>query len=95
MLSQFSTEQWILSFGFICTFTFVCGWIADRIMGYAGFGAYGNWIVLLTGTYLGMYGFNEFGHSFHWNPPLTIAATAGTASVLLLFPAIIKTIVSD
>ena len=95
MLWQMTTEQWILSFSFLCTFTFISGWIADRIMGYSGFGPVGNWIFLLIGTYAGMYGFNSFGHTFHWNPALTIVVVGGSACFCLIFSAIIKTVVSE
>ncbi|MBL4598449.1 MAG: hypothetical protein JKX93_05715 [Rhizobiaceae bacterium] len=95
MLWNMTTEQWILSFSFIGTFTFICGWLADRIMGYSGFGPLGNWLLLLAGCYLGMYGFNSFGQMFHWDPQLTIAVVAGVSCTLLVFSAIIKTIVSN
>lgn len=95
MLWQMTTEQWILSFSFLCTFTYVGGWMSDRIMGYTGFGALGNWILLLIGTYAGMYGFNSFGHMFHWNPGLTIAVVSSSACICLLFSAIVKTVVTE
>lgn len=95
MLWQMTTEQWILSFSFLCTFTYVGGWISDRIMGYSAFGPLGNWILLLIGTYAGMYGFNSFGHMFHWNPALTIAVVASSACSCLVFSAIVKTVVSE
>jgi len=85
MIWYLTTEQLFLSFAFICTFTYVAGWVSDRIMGYAGFGTIGNWLILLVGTYVGMYSFNSFGHMFHWNPPLTIAVVAGTACTMLVF----------
>lgn len=95
MLWQMTTEQWILSFSFLCTLSFIGGWISDRIMGYSGFGPVGNWILLLIGTYAGMYGFNSFGHRFHWDPALTIVVVGSCACLCLVFSAIIKTVVRE
>ncbi|MCB1440578.1 MAG: hypothetical protein H6888_12115 [Nitratireductor sp.] len=83
MLSDLTAQQWMVSFGFICCSAFICGWIADRILGYAAFGVIGNWLMLLVGAYLGLYSYNAFGYRFHWDPPMTIAIAFGGALVML------------
>jgi len=95
MLWNMTTEQWVLSFSFLCAFTYICGWLSDRILGYSGFGPLGNWILLLIGTYVGMYSFNSFGHMFHWDPTLTIAVVSASACAVLVFSAVIKSVVSE
>lgn len=59
MLWDYSLDQWITTFSFACTMSFICGWIADRIMGYAGFGVIGNWLLLLIGAYVGLFTYNQ------------------------------------
>jgi uncharacterized membrane protein YeaQ/YmgE (transglycosylase-associated protein family) len=41
--------------------TFLCGWIADPIMGSAGFTVFGNWLLSFAGPTLGFYLQNYFG----------------------------------
>ena len=95
MLWYMNSEQLFVSFAFLCALSFISGWIADRIMEYSGFGTYGNWLILLAGCYVGMFGFNSLGYMFHWNPPFTVAFVAGSACTLLLLAAMFKTMMSD
>lgn len=85
MLFELSGDQWIVSFSFACTMSFVCGWIADRIMGYTGFGVIGNWLLLLTGAYAGLFAYNQIGYRFEWYPTLTIViAFVGATAMLIM-----------
>lgn len=84
MLWDLTTEQWIISFAFACALAFLCGWIADRIMGFAGFGVIGNWLLLLIGAYVGLYVYNRLGHTFDVRPVFTIAVAFGSAAAMLV-----------
>jgi len=84
MLVEFSTSQWIVSFTFACTLSFLCGWIADRIMGYAGFGVLGNWLLLLFGAYAGLFAYNQFGYRFEWDPLVSFLTAFGGATAMLI-----------
>ena len=90
MLWHLSTEQWIISFSFLCTLSYICGWISDRIMGYAGFGHVGNWIIMLVGVYVGMYSYNIYGYQLDWYPVMSVAVVFGSATTLLIFLATLK-----
>ena len=92
MLSDLTMEQWAISFAFVCCLAFICGFISDRIMGYAGFGATGNWLILLGGAYISLYSYNVVGYKIQWYPTMTVAVAAGGASILLIVMAIFKTI---
>ncbi len=85
MLLEMSANDWLVSMSLACSLSFICGWIADRIMGYAGFGVIGNWLLLLIGCYGGLFAFNEFGYRFQGELQLTlIAAFAGATTLLVL-----------
>lgn len=92
MLWEFSTEQWIVSFGFICCVTFIGGWLADRILGYSGFSVIGNWLILLVGAYVGLICYNMFGYRFHWESHFTLALATGSALALLFTMLSIRTL---
>lgn len=84
MLLELSGNQWIVSFSFACTMSFLCGWIADRIMGYTGFGVIGNWLLLLAGAYAGLLAYNQIGYRFEWYPAVTIITAFGGATAMLV-----------
>jgi uncharacterized membrane protein YeaQ/YmgE (transglycosylase-associated protein family) len=86
MLWELSTNQWLLSVSFACALGFLCGFIADRIMGFAGFGIIGNWLMLTTGSFAGLYVYNLAGLRFEWHPLLAFgAAVAGATAMLVSF----------
>ena len=84
MLWEMSTSYWIVSFSLACVLCFLCGWIADRIMGHAGFGVVGNWLLLLAGCYGVLFACNQFGYRFDGELPLTVLTAFGGATVLLV-----------
>jgi len=84
VLWDFSTEQWLVTFSFACTLAFLCGWIADRIMGYAGFGVIGNWLLLLAGAYVGFFAFNMLGYEMRTDLGLTFAVCFAAGTVMLV-----------
>ena len=90
MLLDMSTNQWIMSFSFACTMAFLCGWIADKIMGYSGFGVIGNWLLMLVGCYAGLYVYNEFGYRFEWYPMMALGVAFGAGTFMLITLAGIK-----
>jgi uncharacterized membrane protein YeaQ/YmgE (transglycosylase-associated protein family) len=83
-------DDLLVSFAFIAAMTFISGWIADRILGYSGFGVVGNWLLLLVGSYVGLYAYNLYGYQFNYNPALTIAVAASGGCSMLLTLASIK-----
>lgn len=84
MLWDLSTNQWLMSFSFVCCGAFVCGWVADRILGYSGFGTIGNWLLLTIGTYVGLYSYNIYGFRFSIDPTMTIAVAFGAGFLMLM-----------
>lgn len=90
MLWDLSTNQWLISFSFVCCTAFVCGWIADRILGYSGFGSIGNWLLLTFGAYAGLYSYNIYGFRFSLEPTMTIGVGFGSGILLLMLLLTIK-----
>lgn len=84
MLWEMSTSDFILSFSFICSFAFVTGWLTDRILLSAGFGSIGNWLLILMGSYAGMFAINSYGYELRYYPYITASSIVGGAIVLLL-----------
>ncbi|MCB1461895.1 MAG: hypothetical protein KDJ90_05595 [Nitratireductor sp.] len=84
MLWEMSTNFWIVSFTFACVMCFLCGWIADRIMGHAGFGVIGNWLLLLFGCYGALFVCNKLGLRFDGELQFAILIAFGGATVLLV-----------
>lgn len=92
MLWEISNEQLIVSFALICCISFVGGWLADNILGYAGFSVIGNWILLLLGAYVGLISYNLLGYRFYINSHITYIIMAGSALGLLFLMMAIKAI---
>lgn len=92
MLWELSAEQWLTSFALICCISFICGWVADKILGYAGFSVLGNWLLLLLGTYAGLLAYNMMGHRFYWNTQFTMYLGFGSALLLLTLMLSIKAV---
>lgn len=90
MLWELSTQQLLTAFSFICCFSFICGWITDRIFGYGGFSVLGNWLILLVGAITGLIVFNLLGYRFYWDSTFTIGLTLGSALILLFVMLSIK-----
>ena len=83
MLWEFTAQQWVTTFTFICCVSFIGGWLADRILGYAGYSAIGNWLILLLGAYVGLLVYNLMGYRFHLDTHFTMALCVGSAIALL------------
>lgn len=84
MLWDLTTAQFIVTGSFICCTSFICGWFSDKIVGRLGFGAIGNWLLLLLGAYLGMYGYNTMGYYFQENSTKTIFVVGAAALLMLM-----------
>lgn len=83
MLWDLNALQWLVSFSFVFTCAYIGGWVADRILGTAGFGTIGNWLLLVLGTYAGLYCYNAFGYRLTADPTLTIMVSFGAALFML------------
>ena len=83
MLWELSVEQWLISFAFLCCVSFIGGWLADRILGYAGYSVIGNCLILLTGGYVGLLCYNLMGYRLHWESHFTMIVVVGSALMLL------------
>lgn len=90
MLWQLSADEWIVSLAFICGLTYITGWISDRILDSTGFGHVGNWLVILAGTYSGMYVYNLQGYTLNQDPMYTLAVMLGSALVALVSLCLMK-----
>lgn len=84
MLWDMSPNDWLISFAFLACFTYITGWFVDRILTDTGFGHVGNWLVILSGTYAGLFAVNLYGYELQWYPLFTLIAT-GAAAFMMLF----------
>ncbi len=91
MLWEFSNQQLITMFTMITCFSFICGWLTDRILGYGGFSVIGNWLILLIGAIGGLLVYNLLGYRFSWNSNFTMFLTLGSGLVFLFTMLTIKT----
>ncbi|MCB1386064.1 MAG: hypothetical protein KDJ80_09010 [Nitratireductor sp.] len=83
MLWEMTVNQWLTSFAVVCCLSYLGGWVADRILGYAGFTAIGNWLLMLAGTYTGLLAYNMLGYRFFWNTQSTMILAVGSAFAML------------
>ncbi len=90
MLWQMSFDQFLISLVGLSAVCYISGWIADGIMGAKGFGQIGNWLLLLAGTYVGMYSYNLYGYQLNWYPTMSLAVATGSASLTLVVLAAVK-----
>ncbi|MDJ0614661.1 MAG: hypothetical protein QNJ29_13425 [Rhizobiaceae bacterium] len=90
MLWEMSDKDFLISFAFICCFSYIVGWLVDRILEGSGYGHIGNWLLILTGAYTGLYSLNKYGYEFHWVPLYTLGAALGGAFVILFSMCFIK-----
>ena len=91
MLWELGNQQLVTAFTFVCCFSFICGWITDRILGYAGFSVIGNWLLLMLGAILGLLAYNLLGYRFTWNSQFTMYLSFGSALIMLFVMLTIKT----
>ncbi len=84
MLWEMSTTEWILSLSFFSCISYLSGYMIDRILLSTGFGTIGNWLLVLMGVYLGIYGLSQYGYEMHWYPWITLCATVGSAAAMML-----------
>lgn len=87
-----SGQELIVSLAFFSSVTYMCGWLADRIMSSTGFGHIGNWLFLLGGAYSGMYAYNTYGYKLQTYPVWSLVVIVGAATLLLFFMSIVKRI---
>ena len=90
MLWELSTIEWVVSFGFICCLTYICGWLSDSLLGWSAFGHIGNWLLILIGAYTSMYVFNIYGYRFEYELLFTLAYISSGATAFFLCMCIIK-----
>ncbi|MCB1451562.1 MAG: hypothetical protein R3D34_10705 [Nitratireductor sp.] len=90
MLWEIRQNDLFIMFAFVCAATFVCGWLADRIMNYSGFGVIGNWMLILIGCIAGSLAYNLAGFRIEWNPMMSVGVAFGAGTFLLLTLASIK-----
>ena len=90
MLWELSENSMIVSFTFLCTASFICGWLADRIMECAGFGVIGNWLLLFLGAFSALYAYNLYGMTLTYNHYYTIAAASIGGTFVLVTLAAFK-----
>ena len=90
MLWDMSLNDWVVSAAFFCCLSYITAYLADRILLSTGFGAIGNWLLLLAGCYSGMLAVNLYGFELHWYPPVTIAAIVLASSGILMAMCIVK-----
>jgi len=90
MLYEMSDKDLIISFAFICCFSYIIGWLCDRILEKAGCGHIGNWLLILVGAYAGLYALNYSGYEFHWVPMYTLASALGGAFTMLFIMCFLK-----
>ncbi len=91
MLWEFHNDQLLTTFSLICCFSYIAGWVTDRVIGYGGFSVIGNWLILLIGAYIGLFSYNLLGYRIQWDSHFTIMLTMGAAAAMLLTMLSIKT----
>jgi 4-hydroxybenzoate polyprenyltransferase len=91
MLWELGSQQLITAFTMLCCFSFICGWLTDRILGYAGFSVIGNWLLLMLGAVAGLLVYNLMGYRFTWNSQFTMLLTFGSGLTMLFVMLSIKT----
>ncbi len=90
MFLEMSDKEFFISFAFICCFSYIVGWFCDRILDKAGYGHIGNWLLVLTGAYSGLFALTRYGYELHWFPHYTLAAALGGAFVALFSMCLVK-----
>lgn len=90
MLWDLTVAQFIITGSFICCTSFICGWFADKIIDRTGFGAIGNWLLLLIGAYVGMFVYNHQGYTLGADFNFTVMLAGGSALAMLIVMMTIK-----
>ncbi len=90
MFIDMTMNQLIGVFACVGVLAFFCGWIADAILGYSGYGVIANAFILLTGAFLGLYGYNLAGYEFDWYPMVTIGLPFASAAVAMIILSTMK-----
>ena len=90
MLWEMTTSEWIMSFAFFSSLTYLVGYFIDRLLLHVGFGTFGNWMLILMGVYAGIFALNMYGYEVHWYPLITMAAIVGSASATLITMCFLK-----
>lgn len=90
MLWQLSLTEWLQSFAFIASLSYILGWFANGILHSNGFGHVGNWLVILAGSYLGLYVYNLQGYRIESEPNWTLAILFCSAFLALIVSITLK-----
>lgn len=62
MIWEMPSDQLMVLISLLASTCFICGWLSHNILGYAGFGIFGNWLLMTLGAISGIYAFNLYGH---------------------------------
>ena len=94
MLWEMSISEWIMSLSCFSAVAHICGFFIDRLLLRNGFGTIGNWLVILTGLYIGLFALNKYGYETHWYPLITLSSMVVAASVVLMFMCTLKRVLN-
>jgi uncharacterized membrane protein YeaQ/YmgE (transglycosylase-associated protein family) len=92
MILDLARDDFVVAIAFVCSMAFVCGWLADRIMGYSGFGVIGNWLLLFSGALAGLYFIDSYGYRLAYEPMVTVTGGFSGAAAALLSLATFKAV---
>jgi len=94
MLWEMHEQDLLIFFSAVACSTFLCGSIADRIIGSAGFTVLGNWLLFFAGATLGFYLQNYFGYRFKWYPEITLVVFFISGFAMLMVTMALKRVAS-
>ena len=92
MTALLNSDQLWTILSLVITTSFIGGWLSDRILGYSGFGVYGNWLILMVGCGIGVFAFSYFGYHFSRDFLLVLFVSFGSAVGALIFMLALKRI---
>ena len=93
MLWQLSPIEWLQSFAFIASLSYILGWFSNLILHSNGFGHVGNWLVILLGSYAGLYVYNLQGYRIGSDPSWSMAIVFLSALAALILGVTAKRLV--
>jgi len=73
--------------------SYMCGLLTDLILTRAGFGPFGNALLILLGAFAGMYGYNLDGKYLFRNPEQTLMVIGIASFTMLVMMASIKRVI--
>lgn len=90
MLWEIATTDWFVLVAFMSGMSYITGWFTDRILDTTGFGNIGNWLLIFSGSYGGLYIYNMQGYELHWDPVQTLGVIIGGAFLALFTACLAK-----